>query len=91
MIFIIFVKKSGDFVISERTKIAKERLQSYYDAEKAILSGQEYKIGTRLLKRPDLQVIRDTIKQLEIQVAQYEAIDSGRGPRRAIRITPRDY
>lgn len=76
---------------SQRTLTAKNRLQAYYDAEIAILSGQEYKIGTRQLKRADLQVIRDTIKQLEIQVAQYEAMDAGKGPRRAIRITPRDY
>lgn len=78
-------------MVSQRTLTAKKRLQAYYDAETAVLTGQEYKIGTRDLKRADLQVIRDTIKQLEIQVAQYEAIDAGKGPRRAIRITPRDY
>lgn len=78
-------------MISQRTLKAKNRLQAYYDAEAAVLSGQEYKIGTRQLKRADLQVIRDTINQLEIQVAKYEAIDSGKGPRRAIRVTPRDY
>lgn len=75
---------------SERLIKAKQRLDAYYEAELAVLSGQEYRLGSRLLRRADLAEIRQAIKDLELQVSQLEAIDAGKGPRRAIRITPRD-
>jgi hypothetical protein len=76
--------------ISERLTRTKARLDAYYEAEIAILAGQEYKIGTRSLKRADIAEIRITIKDLEIQVLQLESMAAGKGPRRSIRVTPRD-
>lgn len=73
-----------------RLEKAKERLNAYYEAELAVLTGQEYRIGTRTLKRADLQEIRKAISDLEKLVAQLEAVESGKGPRRVIRIVPRD-
>ena len=40
----------------ERLARYKERLSMYYKAEEAVLLNQEYKIGTRSLKRADLSV-----------------------------------
>lgn len=71
---------------AERVEKIKERLTAYYEAELAVLSGQEYTIGTRRLRRADLPEIRKAIKDLEI--AHSEA--KGAGRRRAYRITPRD-
>jgi hypothetical protein len=69
---------------------AKERLKAYYEAELAILSGQEYKIGTRSLKRADLGEIRRAIKDLEQVCDELEAKAKIGARRRAFRITPRD-
>ena len=78
------------YLLSERTKRLQTRLDAYYEAELAILAGQEYKIGTRMLKRADLAAIREAIHSLEIQLDQSKAIDLGQGPRKVFRITPRD-
>jgi hypothetical protein len=75
---------------SERLVQAKTRLDAYYEAELAVLSGQMYKIGTRQLQRADIAEIRAAIKELEILVSQLESMAAGNGPRRAYRITPRD-
>lgn len=40
---------------------AQARLDQYMDAEAKVLSGQEYQIGARRLKRADLAEIRDGI------------------------------
>lgn len=50
----------------------KERLQTYYDAEAAILRGQEYYIGDRRLRRPDLSAVRAAISDLEDEIAVLE-------------------
>ena len=50
----------------------KERLKTYYDAEAAILNGQEYTIGDRRLRRPDLSAVRAAISDLEDEIALLE-------------------
>lgn len=40
---------------------AEAKLTAYLDAETAVLSGQEYTIGTRRMRRADLAEIRDGI------------------------------
>jgi len=59
--------------IQERLERIKERLQSYYDAELAILQGQEYRIGTRTLRRADLVQVQKAINELEQQKSILEA------------------
>jgi coenzyme F420-reducing hydrogenase delta subunit len=71
---------------NDRLTKAKERLNMYYEAEIAVLTGQEYRIGTRSMKRADLAEIRSAITELEKQVKE---LGSG-GKRKAYRITPRD-
>jgi len=75
---------------SERLTKAKLRLEAYYEAELAVLSGQEYQIGSRVMRRADLSEIRKAIKELENQVNELAAADSGNGHRKSYRITPRD-
>ena len=41
-----------------------ERLKQYYEAEKAILSGQSYTIGNRTLTRAQLSTVRAAIDDL---------------------------
>jgi Family of unknown function (DUF6148) len=43
-------------------QIAQQRLTQYLDAEAAVLSGQEYRIADRSLKRADLGEIRKGIE-----------------------------
>lgn len=76
--------------VSDRLEKAKTRLDAYYEAELAVLAGQEYRIGTRSLTRADLQEIRKAIKELENLVDELEAATNGKGRRKAYRITPRD-
>jgi len=59
----------------------------YYEAEEAVLLNQEYRIGTRSLKRADLSVIRAAIKDLEGQI---ESLESSGGKNKAFRFLPRD-
>ncbi|WP_228728345.1 DUF6148 family protein [Brevibacillus composti] len=73
-----------------RLDMAKERLQAYYQAELAVLSGQEYRIGTRTLRRADLSEIRKAISELERQVQQLENQAAGNRSARARRIVIRD-
>jgi hypothetical protein len=75
---------------SEELTRARARLALYYEAEAAILASQEYKIGTRSLKRADLVEVRAAIKDLKAEVAELAAKEAGRGKRWAGRIIPRD-
>ena len=64
------------------------RLDLYYAAEEAILSGaQSYTIGSRSLTRADLGVIETMIKKLEEEIG---VLEDGRKPRRAFGVIPRD-
>lgn len=77
-------------MLEERLQKAKERLNAYYEAELAVLTGQEYRIGTRILRRADLAEIRAAINELEKQVQRLEALVSGNSSARARRVVPRD-
>lgn len=70
----------------ERLERAKRRLELYYKAEEAILTGQEYTIGTKRLRRADLEDVQAMIKQLENDVESLKAS----GKNRALRGVPLD-
>ncbi len=65
----------------------KKRLEMYYEAEEAVLLNQEYRIGTRTLRRADLATIRDAIKDLERKI---EILEKNGGKNKAYRFIPRD-
>lgn len=72
----------------ERLERYKNRLDMYYSAEEAVLLNQEYRMGTRSLKRADLSTIREAIKDLENQIIALEATG---GKNKAGRFIPRDF
>lgn len=76
-----------------KTKLerVRKRLDLYYGAEEAILSGaQSYTIGSRTLTRADLDAIRKVITQLETDLAELESAVAGKGFRKCMRVLPRD-
>ena len=67
---------------------AKEYLEIWLDAEKAVATGQSYKIGSRSLTRANLSDIRDSIRYWRNEL---EKLESGRGSgARVLRVVPRD-
>lgn len=76
--------------MSERLQRTQKRLDLYYAAEEAILSGQSYTIGSRSLTRANLMWVRLQITELEKLVDELKAAEAGKGRRKSYRITPRD-
>lgn len=81
--------------IQQQIKDKRERLQAYREKERDLLSGgvQSYGIGSRNVARynVDLATIRAAIKELESELAALEAQKSGRRPRKAVGVIPRDW
>ncbi len=81
--------------IQQQIKDKRERLQAYREKERDLLSGgvQSYGIGSRNVARynVDLATIRAAIKELESELAALEAQESGRRPRKAVGVIPRDW
>ncbi len=75
---------------ADRLQLAKDRLIAYQEAESAVLTGQEYRLGSRTLRRADLKEIRSAISALERQVQQLEAQVNGTTSSRARRVVLRD-
>lgn len=67
---------------------AREQLMVWYKAMEAVASGQEYKIGSRMLSMPHLKEIRTQIKYWEDKVSQLQR--GGRRGRRTFNIVPVD-
>ena len=65
---------------------AREMVNGWIQAEKAVMTGQEYQIGTRRLRRADLREIRESIKYWKNELTKLE------GPSRILvrQIIPRD-
>lgn len=68
---------------------AKENLQIWLDAQKAVSTGQSYKIGTRSLTRSSIADILRMIRYWQNVIDQLEA-GVGRGAR-VLRGVPRDF
>lgn len=78
--------------IEQRIDRKKKRLEMYYQAEEAILGGaQSYSLGSRSLTRANLSDIRNMIDQLEKELSELEAKASGKHPRKAFSVVPRDF
>lgn len=76
----------------QRLESVIRRLDAYYAAEEAILGGaQEYSVGTRRLRRGDLNAVREEIEKLEQQRDDLEcAVELGNGGRKSYRVIYRD-
>ena len=66
---------------------ARTTLQMWLDAERAVATGQSYKIGTRSLTRANLSDIRESIQFWRREIAKLEAKHTGASVFRAV---PRD-
>jgi hypothetical protein len=71
-----------------RLEELRERLQLYLNAEKKILQGQSYTIGSRQLERANLATVQKKISVLQSQIDAVEA--TGTTKRRAYRAVPFD-
>ena len=60
-----------------KLELLKDRLALYLEAERVILRGEEYQIGDRRLRRPDLKSVRDAIAELQLEI-DAEEIKNGR-------------
>lgn len=67
---------------------ARENLKMWLDAEKAVATGQSYKIGTRSLTRASLDHITARIKYWRNEIDRLEN-GGGRGAK-VMRFVPRD-
>lgn len=67
---------------------ARANLQMWLEAEKAVATGQSYRIGTRQLNRADLSQIAERIKFWRNELAKLE---SGRNGAKVLRAVPRDF
>lgn len=60
------------------SKLQNERLKKYIEAEEAILAGQSYTIGNRMLTRANLATVEKVIQDLIDGGAVLEDDDSAR-------------
>ena len=66
---------------------AQETLRLWLDAERAVATGQSYKIGTRSLTRANLADIRESVQFWRREIDRLEAKHTGA---RVFRAVPRD-
>ena len=67
---------------------ARENLTMWLDAERAISTGQSYKIGTRSLSRADLSMVASRIALWRTEL---EKLENGPQGLRVVRAVPRDF
>ena len=70
---------------------ARDMLRSWLEAERAVTTGQSYRIGTQSLTRANLSEIAARIKYWRGQVEELEAQEGGGGSIRVFRAVPRDF
>jgi hypothetical protein len=56
----------------EEIETARRMVKQWIAAEEAVMTGQEYRIGTRSLKRADLRDIGERIKYWKDELARLE-------------------
>ena len=71
---------------SKEIEVAREMLRGWVLAEQAVMTGQEYRIGTRNLRRADLREIAERIKYWKAEIDRLE----GNSRIRVQQVIPRD-
>lgn len=70
---------------------AREHLAAWLRADKALATGQSYRIGNRTLERVDVDEVKERISFWKSEVAKLEGLEGlGKRVRRSYRIIPRD-
>ena len=81
----------GEKMANFRLEEYQRRLEMYYEAETAILSGaQSYSIGSRNLTRANLADIREQIEYLIKKIETEQARMAGKGKMKVVGGVPRD-
>ena len=77
----------------EKITFRRTALKAAREAYTALLSGQvqSYAIGSRNLTRLDLGKLKEEINELEKELDELTAEQSGKKRRRALGVTPRDW
>ena len=70
----------------EELKTARQMLQGWIAAEQAVMTGQEYRLGSKILKRADLREIGARIRYWTGEVDRLQ----GRSRIRIQQVIPRD-
>lgn len=78
--------------IKQRIEFRKAALKSAREAYLGIMSGsvQSYKIGNREVTKHNISVLASEIERLEKDLDSLENLSSGKKPRKAFGIIPRD-
>ncbi len=79
--------------LKARIAFKKEALTKLRKAYLALIDGRvkSYSIDDRTLTRFDLNVLKDEIDEMEKELDELEALLSGKRPRKAFGIVPRDW
>lgn len=70
----------------EQLLTARNRLEAYLKAESAILTSQEYWMGSKRLRRADLEDVQKKITELQREIARLET----GGKNKMVRVIPVD-
>lgn len=70
----------------EQLLTARSRLEAYLKAESAILTSQEYWMGSKRLRRADLEDVQKKITELQREIARLET----GGKNKMVRVIPVD-
>lgn len=70
----------------EQLLTARSRLEAYLKAESAILTSQEYWMGSKRLRRADLEDVQKKITELQKEIARLET----GGKNKMVRVIPVD-
>lgn len=73
-----------------RIEKVEAALNQYYEAEIAILSAQQYSLGSRSLTRANLATVQKSIVDLENLLARLQAEYNGQSRMRIVPIVPID-
>ena len=71
--------------VKEQLRITEARLARYYNAEKAILSGQSYEVEGLKLTRANLKDVQNMIASLEKTISALNAKLKGKAKFRIVR------
>ena len=74
-----------------RIEKVETALNQYYEAELAILTSQQYSVGSRSLTRANLHEVRTAIIDLENLLDKLKSELNGNGRMRVTAVVPIDY
>ena len=81
--------KKNKTIIRQQLELLNNRLRLYLEAEKAILSGQSYRVEGLELTRPDLENVQNMIRKLQNDICFFEIFIAANSNKHSRIIRPR--